>query len=1204
MKTIIIILFLSLNIISIAHEQHVHQYLTRESYLLLKSIYGDIPVMVDHVGTTQQGSGPWTSPYLVTGAYREDEEDVVYNFSGFGGIYTTGTHFWIADNGENSDVTLKWTWEGVYAQKTFPSAYTKFLRYGYGDWSIAISLGIDDMPLPNGGNSAYVNAVFRLTYNSLADLYVNKNIYVKDVTFQDGTVYYNPPMRLENWFLTNTTIEELANKFTWEILGRMCHLLQDMSVPAHAHGDAHGECDNGVRHDTYEKWVGSTVSPYNSPYLAISHNGMNSFLNPSGTDKPLYFLMYRVQQVADHFGSNGPYNGDGNDYLPVTSPSYYNIPLYTLPTSPTSINDFLSCCHDLANEPCYNREATSLQNRINIRDATLPLTISATAGLLYWFAVETGLITNIVVQNNFTGGTVKVNTVEKNSPYTYSNIVGLPLSLEAVTPQNGNDGYQHIWNNFATNARSLWQRLKGSSTYDILPPNSQHNFVTTQADNKSTYIAGLRKNYKIDVDHQTEFDGTQSKPPIWIVEQNNGQISAPLDTTVNGRTYKFAGWTDGNGDNPRTINNPTDNKTYTALYKLPQRSNVGAYSNNSQRKIVRSDDGKLHMVYESMGYVWYERSTNGGTTWQIMNGGKPIDSNPGRSPSIDVLYQQGNYITEVYIVYQTHASGSNDMAAIKVAYFVDDQVAGHQLQYINTADVGSVFYNEANYNPVVAKIYPGKVLVAWDGGYGIRYRIGTQISGGISWGVDTPAGNSSSAEKFPTIAAYKTYPNGIFHLAWQNSYSTINYCSFTFQQNGTFTVSSVTNVSQGCGYPTNYFPSINVSSSNQVYLVWIGCPYYNSSTRKTISRLKTTTWSSSFGQYGDKVLSPGAAFGGGNSIIAWSENPSTNTYTNKFLKYGSVKTAGTTGKDIQVFNADNLNNIFISSFNSNALPYYFSQSANLYSINKESSIAFASGVQAVAYNGKAEYYFRVGDISVNGTSVDFKDFEAPEAKIPINDLNKNLVTNEFPFNGNDKLTFSVEYGVTDSLLALSQLSDSKSISFKLELVDMSTGDAIMDINKFTLDEKNLASQVSNTYEYEVKGMEGKKVAIRVKLANNFKPDYATAVIKSDKNVLPKGSVICMDLTGTLTISDYALEQNYPNPFNPVTKISWQSPVGSHQTLKVFDVLGSEVTTLVNEWREAGRYSINFNGLDLPSGVYIYQLKVNDFVSSKKLILLK
>ncbi len=82
---------------------------------------------------------------------------------------------------------------------------------------------------------------------------------------------------------------------------------------------------------------------------------------------------------------------------------------------------------------------------------------------------------------------------------------------------------------------------------------------------------------------------------------------------------------------------------------------------------------------------------------------------------------------------------------------------------------------------------------------------------------------------------------------------------------------------------------------------------------------------------------------------------------------------------------------------------------------------------------------------------------------------------------------------------------------------------------------------------------------------------------------------------------FALEQNYPNPFNPNTIISWQSPVGSHQTLKVYDILGNEVATLVDEYREAGRYNVEFDASNLSSGVYLYKLQVGDFVQVRKLI---
>ena len=102
-------------------------------------------------------------------------------------------------------------------------------------------------------------------------------------------------------------------------------------------------------------------------------------------------------------------------------------------------------------------------------------------------------------------------------------------------------------------------------------------------------------------------------------------------------------------------------------------------------------------------------------------------------------------------------------------------------------------------------------------------------------------------------------------------------------------------------------------------------------------------------------------------------------------------------------------------------------------------------------------------------------------------------------------------------------------------------------------------------------------------------------------------------------SNFILEQNYPNPFNPSTTISWQSPVGGHQTLKIYDVLGREIATLVDEYKPAGNYEVIFNshsGLsgikELPSEVYFYQLKVTDpkssseqgFIETKKMLLLK
>jgi len=88
------------------------------------------------------------------------------------------------------------------------------------------------------------------------------------------------------------------------------------------------------------------------------------------------------------------------------------------------------------------------------------------------------------------------------------------------------------------------------------------------------------------------------------------------------------------------------------------------------------------------------------------------------------------------------------------------------------------------------------------------------------------------------------------------------------------------------------------------------------------------------------------------------------------------------------------------------------------------------------------------------------------------------------------------------------------------------------------------------------------------------------------------------------LNSFTLHQNYPNPFNPTTNISYSIPSNSNVMIKIFDALGREVATLVNEEKTAGKYTVEFNGTNLSSGVYFYRLKAENFVDTKKLMLLK
>ena len=85
---------------------------------------------------------------------------------------------------------------------------------------------------------------------------------------------------------------------------------------------------------------------------------------------------------------------------------------------------------------------------------------------------------------------------------------------------------------------------------------------------------------------------------------------------------------------------------------------------------------------------------------------------------------------------------------------------------------------------------------------------------------------------------------------------------------------------------------------------------------------------------------------------------------------------------------------------------------------------------------------------------------------------------------------------------------------------------------------------------------------------------------------------------------YRLEQNYPNPFNPVTNLEFAISKTGYVTLKIYDVLGKEIRTLLNEIKQPGIYKVEFDGSSLSSGIYFYTINTQGFTDTKRMVLLK
>ncbi|GJQ61149.1 MAG: hypothetical protein SCALA702_02020 [Melioribacteraceae bacterium] len=245
-----------------------------------------------------------------------------------------------------------------------------------------------------------------------------------------------------------------------------------------------------------------------------------------------------------------------------------------------------------------------------------------------------------------------------------------------------------------------------------------------------------------------------------------------------------------------------------------------------------------------------------------------------------------------------------------------------------------------------------------------------------------------------------------------------------------------------------------------------------------------------------------------------------------------------------------------------------------------------------------KYYF--GNLSIDGDTVGFGEFEEPETISGLNLVEQFLLTEEFDVNNNTE--FLVTIG---SMLNITNpLTGTAFMKFSLELVDAANDEVLGIYYPYEVNQSSQNSTAEQNYLISTDGIGNKTVKLRVKASTNLDNDYFISTVVDFDGRANKRDYVEIDYAGELEISSYDIAQNYPNPFNPVTTIKYQLPESGVVTLKIYDVLGREIETLVSEYLEKGSYSAEFNGEHLASGVYLYSIKVNDYSAVKKMMLLK
>ncbi len=357
-----------------------------------------------------------------------------------------------------------------------------------------------------------------------------------------------------------------------------------------------------------------------------------------------------------------------------------------------------------------------------------------------------------------------------------------------------------------------------------------------------------------------------------------------------------------------------------------------------------------------------------------------------------------------------------------------------------------------------------------------------------------------------------------------------------------------------------------------------------------------------------------------NSVIAWCEN---NGSSSKYVKRVDAQysctgsTLSPNGTDLSLSGGNSLSQIKALVFKgTDAAPYLIEKSTTDFSaycyqtddplLNKitENDTVVSFGRSGVASINDIEFVFEIGDILIGDSIIKFIDIPDTLAYSTTNELNQHTRTNNFTLTPETNFYFSNIYFVVQKSNPDSALITTDAVNFKAELVNATTNQVVGTFDNITYNKNNLEKYANIDYSVDCSGITPGEYFLRLITSANGNAYYTLANIVNDNTTLAKKSFNKVNFTGSEIPTAYNLAQNYPNPFNPSTTIRYQIPKGGIVTLKIYDILGSEVTTLVNEEKIAGVYEVNFNASSLASGVYIYKIQAGEFVNSKKMILLK
>ncbi len=746
----------------------------------------------------------------------------------------------------------------------------------------------------------------------------------------------------------------------------------------------------------------------------------------------------------------------------------------------------------------------------------------------------------------------------------------------------------------------------------------QHHVLTTTT--RSKIASWLNQNFNIGVNYNF-VEGGSANPDNYQVQILHGiPITVqPKNINVNGTqiTFNFLKWEDGNTNNPRTFY-ASHNLSHTATMKAHLASNTStATAYGGQRKLAVDING-YHLVYESMGNIYYTESTNGGATWSpdlLISSG----TGTARNPSIS---EPSEETAALYVFWVDNASRLGGYSVYAKEYY--------HTYYVNTwypaEEVGGSNYLLRGRARKYAK--PSGVALNDDG---IRFLttfedttssldiIARNSDEGNPWSFYGIPGAPTSS-KNPSMFCDSPYGGGKIYVAYDNNSDV--YMSYS-NSTGTPSFSSPSTVSNSGYASPNLSPSVSVDGYGRVHFAWQAFDhsmYYKNSVFHRSLSWQGFNWSTItqfVGYYPIDEAALGAhtdANGGATLMMHGSDNSvwkatSTNgtSWNSSPGNPGTVISTNASYPNL-VCRADPASVPYILT-RVNTTPYAIS--IGVRNENNGTGTIFYKG-ESVTGRTKFAQALQVEDTAAGlSASIELSNIEVgQQGKAPIGvqvEQKGDSLSQQPKFSLSPSVNSSFS-GSTVTLGFKTKVNVSEAntpVVLSLALIDQQTKRSMLN-----LAQKNVAGKIKQADDSLVI----LTVPLSVLQSNPELVVFVNGEADTNAQVTLINTYFLGDTTGLgkeaqpfVMIpppTEYDLDQNYPNAFNPTTTITYQIPKDGQVTLKVYDMLGREVKTLVDGYKSVGRYSVAFDGATLSSGIYFYTLRSGDYSAVKKMVLLK